>query len=143
MIFNHIERFLLKFASLLILFSASLFSFYIYIFGKTSAGGGFQAGALLASSITIYQILNNQKIISNANLENIIAIGLIMYALTGLLAILFGGVIFQYKAFHKFYGHIIGSFLVETSVFCVVTASMLIIGNSLGKCNENDSSSNE
>ena len=130
--FNPIERIALKLISVLILIACSILSLYIHIFGKTTPGGGFQAGAILASGIIIYQFLDDSaKIINQKNLTFIIIIGSILFIITGLAPLLFQGQIFQYPAFHHHYGHIIGAFLIETGVFMVVTCGLVKIGLSI------------
>lgn len=130
--FNPIERIALKLISVLILIACSILSLYIHIFGKTTPGGGFQAGAILASGIIIYQFLDDSaKIINQKILTFIIIIGSILFIITGLAPLLFQGQIFQYSAFHHHYGHIIGAFLIETGVFMVVTCGLVKIGLSI------------
>ncbi|MFT4967289.1 MAG: multicomponent Na+:H+ antiporter subunit B [Candidatus Deianiraeaceae bacterium] len=129
--FNSIERLALRFVSVIVLIGSTIFAFYIHIFGKVTPGGGFQAGALLASGIIIYQSFNDVIIINKNKLNISTVCGVMMFLLTGVASLFFGGTIFEYQAFHHHYGHIIGSFLVETGVFLVVTTSMVRIANAL------------
>jgi multicomponent Na+:H+ antiporter subunit B len=48
---NAFEKYSIKFLSSILLFVLIIFSLYILIFGKFTPGGGFQAGAILASGI--------------------------------------------------------------------------------------------
>ncbi len=129
--FNSIERLALRFVSVIVLIGSTIFAFYIHIFGKVTPGGGFQAGALLASGIIIYQSFNDVIIINKNKLNISTVCGVMMFLLTGVASLFFGGTIFEYQVFHHHYGHIIGSFLVETGVFLVVTTSMVRIANAL------------
>ena len=130
--FNSIERIALKLISVVVLLSCVLLSFYIHIFGKTTPGGGFQAGAILASGIIIYQFLDDSaKIINQKILTILIAFGSILFIATGIASLAFGGELFQYSAFHGIYGHIIGAFLVETGVFLVVACGLVKIAHAI------------
>ena len=129
--FNAIERLALHFVSIIVLMGATIFSIYIHIFGKLTPGGGFQAGALLASGIIIYQVFNQLSIVKNTTLNIITITGVMLYLCTGVASLVFGGTLFEFNVFHQHYGHIIGEFLVETGVFLVVTTSMVRIANLL------------
>lgn len=129
---NSVERLALKLVSVTILIACTVFSLYIYAFGKATPGGGFQAGAILASGILIYRIFDNQHdILSHNAMITFIAIGAMIFLCTGFISLLFGGQLFEYSSFHADYGHVIGSFIVETGVFVVVTASLVGIGQAL------------
>ncbi len=129
--FNAIERLALHFVSIVVLVAATIFSIYIHIFGKVTPGGGFQAGALLASGVIIYQTFNQVSIIKNSTLNIVTIFGVMIYLLTGVASLIFGGTLFEFSVFHSHYGHIIGELLVETGVFLVVSTSMIRIANLL------------
>ena len=126
---NDFEKYSIKFLSSILLFVLIIFSLYILIFGKFTPGGGFQAGAILASGIIMYQILNNKNIISKFLLNILTFTGIAIYIFTGIASFALGGGIFEYQIFHPIYGHIIGSMSIETGVFFVVTTSMVRISN--------------
>ncbi len=128
---NHFEKFLLKFASSFVLILCIAFSFYIHIFGKSTPGGGFQAGALLASGIIIYEVANSITIISKRTLNILTFCGLTAYITTGIFSIFFSGTLFEYQIFHPNFGHIIGSFAIETSILLVVTSAIIRISHSI------------
>ena len=130
---NFFEKFTLKLVTALILLISIVLSLNIHIFGKISAGGGFQAGALFASGIIIFEFCNNIRLISKKHLNIITFVGLSLYFATGITSLFFGGSLFEYSAFHEEYGHIVGSFCVETAVFCVVSSAMLRISNLIAK----------
>ena len=126
---NAFDKYSIKFLSSILLFVLTIFSFYILIFGKSTPGGGFQAGAILGSGIIMYQILNNVRIISKFSLNFLTFFGVAVYIFTGIASVFFGGEVFEYQVFDTKYGHIIGVMLVETGVFFVVTTSMVRISN--------------
>jgi multicomponent Na+:H+ antiporter subunit B len=126
---NSFDKYSIKFLSSILLFVLTIFAFYILIFGKSTPGGGFQAGAILGSGIIMYQILNNARIISKFSLNFLTFLGVAIYISTGIASVFFGGSVFEYQVFHEKYGHIIGVMSVEAGVFFVVTTSMVRISN--------------
>jgi multicomponent Na+:H+ antiporter subunit B len=131
---NFFEKFALKFVSTLSLFVVCVCSFNIYFYGKATPGGGFQAGALLASAFIFYEICNNARLIS-ANVINFLSfIGIVIYILLGILPVINtsgGFTLFEFTAFGVNVGTEFGVFLVETGVFVVVFASMVRISRFL------------
>ncbi len=126
---NSVEKLALNLVCTIVLISSVIFAFYIHVFGKITPGGGFQAGALLSSGLIIYQNFNKIKVFSDKSLNTITVIGILLYMFTGFASLLFGGSLFEYNSFHPIYGHIIGTFAIETGVFLVVTTSMVRIAN--------------
>jgi|SRR5690625_98023 len=79
-----------------------MFGFYVIFHGHYSPGGGFQGGALLAASIILIR-LSGGNLISRLQFRELLAtplavIGVIIYFLTGLFAILFGSYFLDYGA---------------------------------------------
>ncbi|KAF5411000.1 MAG: Na(+)/H(+) antiporter subunit B [Euryarchaeota archaeon] len=79
-----------------------LFALYVIMHGAGGPGGGFQGGVIFGAAIIlyamIYGIAEGKKKMSDA-LDRILAsTGLTIYAGTGLLCILFGGMFLQYGA---------------------------------------------
>jgi multicomponent Na+:H+ antiporter subunit B len=130
---NFFEKFTLKLATSFILLISIVLSLNIHIFGKISAGGGFQAGALLASGIIIFEFCNEVRLISKYYLNILTFVGLSVYFATGIASFFLNGSLFEYSTFHPEYGHIIGSFCVETAVLFVVTSAMLRISHLISK----------
>ncbi len=130
---NFFERFVIKTITSAVLFFCIILSLYIHIFGKITAGGGFQAGALLASGIVIYEYFNQTSLVSKKNLNILTFCGLSIYFATGAASIFFGGDIFEYASFGAEYGHIFGSFCVETGVFFVVTSAIIRLSHLIAK----------
>lgn len=127
--FNSVEKLALGLVSTILLISSVVFALYIHVFGKTTPGGGFQAGALLASGIIVYQNFNSIKVFSDKSLNAVTVIGILTYIFTGCASLFYGGSLFEYNSFHHVYGHIIGTFAIETSVLLVVGTSMVRIAN--------------
>ena len=126
---NFFEKFTIKLVTSFILLISIALSLNIHIFGKISAGGGFQAGVLLASGIIIFEFCNEVRLISKNHLNIITFTGLSVYFATGFASLLLNCSLFEYSIFHKEYGHIVGSFCVETAVLFVVTSAMLRISH--------------
>lgn len=109
-----------------------LFALYIQINGEVSPGGGFQAGAILASAVIGYDIIYPQQLIKYnlaiLPLSIIGALGVMIYGLTGLLALFYGKNYLNYYVITcTKYSQSLGIFIVELGVGIAVTASLLII----------------
>ena len=79
-----------------------LFGLYVILHGHYSPGGGFQGGALLASSVLLVRLAVGLEI---GNLQHeekwnvpAAAVGVIIYFLTGLVAVFTGGYFLDYEA---------------------------------------------
>jgi multicomponent Na+:H+ antiporter subunit B len=107
-----------------------LFAFYLQIHGERSAGGGFQAGVLMAAAFMLYALvfgLADMLEIFPLHWQKIGACaGVMIYAGVGLLGLVLGGRFLDYDAFGRTgpEGQLIGIFLVElgigTTVFSVI-----------------------
>ena len=130
-----------------------LFGFYVQFHGDFGPGGGFQAGVILASALILYGLvfgLPAVKAVAPPKLiEKLIALGVLIYAGTGVVTMLAGkhhsstshgegarGVanFLDYGALdHHFlpgilpHGQHLGIFLVEFGVGVTVTAVMIMI----------------
>ena len=79
-----------------------MFGFYVIFHGHYSPGGGFQGGALLAASVILIR-LSAGKVVSSLQLKDFMttplaAVGVLIYFLTGIVAILSGGYFLDYGA---------------------------------------------
>ncbi|KJV57101.1 Na+/H+ antiporter family protein [Orientia chuto str. Dubai] len=109
-----------------------LFALYIQINGEVSPGGGFQAGSILASAIIGYDSIYPQQLVRHKlailPLSIIATLGVMIYGLTGLLALLYGKNYLNYNVITFSYdSQSLGIFIVELGVGIAVTASLLII----------------
>lgn len=123
---NH--HLLLRFCSWLLLPLLLLFALYVQAHGDYSPGGGFQAGVIFASALILYGLFfgtaNLVKVLPLPWLRAAMAIGLLLYLLTGLLGILLGGDFLDYGVLPG--GQHIGILLVELGVGLTVAATMTL-----------------
>ncbi len=79
-----------------------VFALFIQINGEASPGGGFQAGAIFASGVIAIDIIYGreqfQTLAKNKHLLKFSALGVAIYALTGLLCLIFGAEYLNYYA---------------------------------------------
>ena len=113
-----------------------LFAFYVQFHGDFGPGGGFQAGVIFAAGIILYSLVFGlsaaRRVMSPVAVEAMIAMGVLLYAGTGLLTIAFGGKFLDYNVLeHDWFPHILphgqhlGIFLVELGVGITVAAVMI------------------
>ena len=110
-----------------------LFAFYVQFHGDLSPGGGFQAGAIFATGLILYGlvfgILTLRKIFSLPQLQIAMAVGILLFAGTGIAGILLGGTFLDYAPLGASArsGRHLGIFLVELGVGITVAASFAAI----------------
>ena len=72
-----------------------LFGLYVLVHGEVSPGGGFQAGAILAAGLILSRMSlssdKGRKMFSRPRLVVITVLGMLLYAGTGIAAMLSGG----------------------------------------------------
>ena len=124
-IITHTARFMLPFII--------AFGIYIQLNSHDSPGGGFQAGAIMASVFILYALvfgINSalQKI-PFPWLLNLASIGIGIYLLTGLCAVLRRKTFLDYNVFDNPFvnGHKLGIFLVELGVGFTVFSIMCLL----------------
>ena len=130
-----------------------LFAMYVQFHGDFGPGGGFQAGVIFASALILYGLVYGlpalQKVAPPMVIEKLIALGLLLYAGTGIVCMVMGGNFLDYDVLtHNFLkdvpasidflsgegphhflpdGQHLGIFLVELGVGITVTAVMTMI----------------
>ena len=115
-----------------------LFAFYVQFHGDYGPGGGFQAGVVLASAIILYALVFGldaaRRVISPAAAERWMAVGVLIYAGTGVLSMVGGGNFLDYDHLdHPLPAAVLphtqhlGIFLVELGVGVTVTAVMITL----------------
>ena len=125
-----------------------LFAFYVQFHGDFGPGGGFQAGVIFASAIILYGLVFGlpaaERVAPRWFVEKMIAVGVLIYAGTGVLTMLMGvndadGVwqqgnfldydTLQFASWPEFLpqGQHLGIFLVELGVGVTVSAVMTMI----------------
>ena len=105
-----------------------LFAFYVLVHGEVSPGGGFQAGAILAAAVILSRLSlgRKQRVITTNGLVILAVSGLMLYGITGLLPMFFGGEFLNYDLLPVsnnagiVFGHVtirsIGILLIEVGV---------------------------
>lgn len=115
-----------------------LFAFYVQFHGDFGPGGGFQAGVILAAALILFGLVfgldEAKRVAPPIAIEKLIALGLLIYAGTGVATMLLGGNFLDYGTLeHNFFpeyvphGQHLGIFLVELGVGITVSAVMTMI----------------
>lgn len=113
-----------------------LFGIYVIAHGHYSPGGGFQGGALLAASVLLIRVSGGRLVsrlqISEFTLTPMAAIGVIIYFLTGAVAVFMGGYFLDYgmlpfpgmePAMLRYYGILI----IEVGIGLAVMAILIMM----------------
>jgi len=115
-----------------------LFGFYVQFHGDFGPGGGFQAGVILAAGLILYGLVFGlqavQRVVPAWAVEKMMALGVLIYAGTGITTILLGGKFLDYEVLDHHllpgilpHGQHLGIFVVELGVGITVTAVMTMI----------------
>ncbi len=116
-----------------------IYAMYVLFHGEVSLGGGFQAGALIALAYIIdVMVAPNARMLfrfDKRNSVSIAGIGVSIYAFTGVITMLSGGVFLEYgKLPHgmlKYELHPAGILMIETGVTLCVMATIVAILNAI------------
>lgn len=113
-----------------------VYAVYVLFHGEVSLGGGFQAGALIALAYILYAMvaglrINSVKVTQHFSLC-FAALGVMIYALTGFVPMLFGGKFLEYEklpipAHEAAELHANGILLIEIGVTVCVAATIVSI----------------
>ncbi len=111
-----------------------LFALYVQFHGDYSPGGGFQAGVIMSVGFIIYAVVFSledvQKVLPPWFVHKLMAIGLLLYAGTGVYSMFAGYNYLDYDAIsphHPVHGQHYGIILIELGVGITVTAVMVTI----------------
>jgi multicomponent Na+:H+ antiporter subunit B len=110
-----------------------LFGLYVQFHGEYSPGGGFQAGAIIASSIILYALLEGEdralQVIPRRVLNGLTAGGALLYGSVGIAGMLAGGNFLDYSvlASDPVKGQQMGLLIIEAGVGITVTGVLLTI----------------
>jgi len=110
-----------------------LFGLYVQFHGEYGPGGGFQAGALIATGIILYALLEGEeealRAIPRSVLMGLVIGGACLYGGVGLLCILLGGNFLDYSvlAADPVTGQQVGILLIEAGVGMAVCGALLSI----------------
>jgi multicomponent Na+:H+ antiporter subunit B len=107
-----------------------LFALYVQFHGDFGPGGGFQAGVIAASTVILvcitFGLRAAQRIAPQSMVEAMVSIGVLIYAGTGVIALLMGKNFLDYSVLSQdpAQGRHLGIFLVEVGVFVTVCGTM-------------------
>ena len=110
-----------------------LFALYVQFHGDYSPGGGFQAGVIFSAAFILYALIFGvdmaEEVISIPVLRVIASLGVLVYAGTGVAALMHGGEFLNYSVLAETpkSGQHIGIILVELGVGMTVSTVMLLI----------------
>lgn len=110
-----------------------LFALYVQFHGELGPGGGFQAGVITASAVIFYALIygldSARKLVPEALVESMMAIGVLIYAGVGVAGLLLGGNFLDYFVLDRdsVMGQHRGIFWVEVGVAVTVSGVLLKI----------------
>ena len=112
-----------------------LFALYVQFHGDYGPGGGFQAGVIFAAGFILYGLVfgieQAKRVAPPRLVESLIALGVLIYAGTGVVTMLRGGNFLEYgwlgDPHHPAHGQHLGILLVELGVGIAVCAVMITI----------------
>ena len=110
-----------------------LFGLYVQFHGDFGPGGGFQAGVIFAAAFVLYALIYGldeaKKVARPAVVEALVALGVLIYAGTGVVSLLKGGKYLDYNvlAHDPIHGQHLGILIVELGVGVTVAAVMITI----------------
>ena len=125
---------ILRVVSKLLLPYVLLFALYVQFHGDYGPGGGFQAGVIFAAGFVLYALIFGltavRRVAPARMVELVIATGVLVYAGTGVVAMLMGRNFLDYGALnpaHPSTGQHYGILVVELGVGMTVAAVMIAI----------------
>lgn len=110
-----------------------LFALYVQFHGDFGPGGGFQAGVVFGAAFILYALLFGvglgRKVVPAWVTRWVLALGVLLYAGTGVACMLLGGEFLNYDvlAHEPTHGQHYGILLVEFGVGMTVAAAMITI----------------
>ena len=110
-----------------------LFGLYVQTHGDFGPGGGFQAGVIFASGFILYGLVYGIdatfRVFPSRLLLLLAALGVLIFAGTGVAALVMGGNYLEYAVFAEdpVFGNHIGIWLVEIGVGMTVSSVMITI----------------
>ena len=110
-----------------------LFGLYVQFHGDYSAGGGFQAGVILASGFILYNIIFGinvgEELLSQRLSKILMGLGVLLFVGVGIAGMGLGDNFLEYNSLclDSKYGQILGIFLVEVGVGLTVGNVMILV----------------
>ena len=127
------HQFILRVMAKLFIPFILLFALYVQFHGDFGPGGGFQAGVIFAAAFVLYGLVfgveEAKRLARPALLQTGAALGILIYAGTGVAGLLLGGNYLDYFALshhNPVHGQELGIFLVELGVGLTVSCVMII-----------------
>lgn len=108
-----------------------LFALYVQFHGELGPGGGFQAGVMLAGAVILHAIIFGlsaaKRIAPQGVVEAMVPLGVLIFAGTGVAAMLLGGNFLDYAvlAHDPPHGRELGIILVEAGVLISVSGTII------------------
>jgi multicomponent Na+:H+ antiporter subunit B len=128
------EQIILRVVTKLILPFILLFALYVQFHGDYGPGGGFQAGVIFAAAFILYGLVAGlralRRVAPSRVVESLCAVGILIYAGTGVLAMFRGGNFLDYGALNHHdpvHGQHWGMLAIELGVGMTVAAVMITI----------------
>ena len=128
------RRSILRVVAKLLIPYIPLFALYVQFHGDFGPGGGFQAGVIFAAGFILYGLVFGiqaaRRVAPPRLMEALLAVGVLIYAGTGVLTMLNGGNFLEYGALNHHepvHGQHLGILLVELGVGVAVASVMIVI----------------
>ena len=125
---------ILRVVSKILLPYVLLFALYVQFHGDYGPGGGFQAGVIFAAGFVLYGLIYGlgavRRVARPRIIEILVAFGVLLYAGTGVVAMLRGGNFLDYGALNSLHpaeGQHLGILIVELGVGITVASVMIAI----------------
>jgi len=124
---------ILRLAARLLIPFILLFALYVQFHGDFGPGGGFQAGVILAAAVIFHALIHGlpaaRKLVPEALVESMMAVGVLIYSGVGVMGLLMGGNFLDYFVLdpNPVHGQHRGIFWVEVGVAVTVSGVMLKI----------------
>jgi multicomponent Na+:H+ antiporter subunit B len=110
-----------------------LFGLYVQFHGEYGPGGGFQAGAIIATAIILYALLEGEasalRAVPRSVLLGLVVGGALLYGAVGVVCMLMGGAFLEYSvlAADPVFGQQLGILVIEAGVGMAVCGALLSI----------------
>jgi multicomponent Na+:H+ antiporter subunit B len=110
-----------------------LFGLYVQFHGEYGPGGGFQAGAIIATGVILYALLEGERealrAIPRAVLLGLVVGGALLFGAVGIVCMLMGGAFLDYSvlAADPVWGQQLGIIVIEAGVGMAVCGALLSI----------------
>ena len=140
MIKQHYQSIIIQTICSLLIPFIQLFALYVIIHGHYGPGGGFQGGVLLAVSIILQRLYLSNKVayqkLSPKLALALAATGMLIFGLSGIVPMIFGGAFLDYGNLPFFWVHgaelrALGILIVEIGIGLAVFGTLVLIFDSL------------